>query len=297
MKYIIRFSLIGILLFAFLSCEEDLLNKEHYKNVIYLKSDENNIFSYPHAMNDSITTGYITVGSAGSMPLKNDALISLKLDYEKLEEYNYRNFGNDSAKYIQLVPEERFLLPSFETHIKAGELSATSFMPIKLDVNGLSPDTTYMLPFSIKSSDSIEVNEKKNYVFYRVNLINKYSSASSRTYKMKGTKETVLGENQTVVSNITTNKTLLPLASNQVRLFPENIASSTVLKDIENKTIILVINDDNTVRIKPYKNIEIEQIKENLYDPEEKIFTLNYKYKLPGAQNWVTIFEMLTRIE
>ena len=52
----------------FISCEMNLMEVEHYKKVIYLKSGDSNIADYPHAMNDSVTTGYIIVGSGGSMP-------------------------------------------------------------------------------------------------------------------------------------------------------------------------------------------------------------------------------------
>lgn len=284
------------MLFSLISCEEDWLNKEHYKKVIYLKSGDNNIFSHPHLMNDSITTGYVTVGSGGSMPLDNDAYISIITDeevIEKLNSYNYRYFGNEIGKYAQLLSRERYVLPSYDIVLKAGDASATTYVPIEVDVNGLSPDSTYMLPLRIESTGDYEVNTEKDFVFYKIELENAYSSTKSRMYKMRGSQQ-IEGE---ASSNITTNKTLVPLARNQVRMFPENITSSTDLETIKNSTIILTINDDNTIRIKPYWNIQIEQLENCVYDPEEKKFTINYKYLLPNASKWVTVSEMLTRIE
>lgn len=276
-----------------MSCELNLMEEEHYKKIIYLKSGDSNIADYPHAMNDSVTTGYIVVGSGGSMPLTEDQKVILEMDHAALEAYNFRNYGKDSSKYTQLLPPERFVVPSFETHIKAGDLAATAALPLEIDVNGLSPDTTYMVPMRIQSAEGVEINEEKNFVLYRIQLINKYSSVTSRTYKMRGTKHPDGGYE----SNITTNKIISPIAHNQVRLFPENLTTVITLEAINNRSIVLVINEDNSVRVKSYKYVQVEQTGECKYDPEEKEFTLNYRYRLPSDTRWTTVYEMLTRLE
>lgn len=293
MKSIIKYLLIAVVALPLVACEEDLLNEEHYKPMIYMKSGDNNIFSYPHAMNDAVSTGYMTVGSGGSMPLKNDVPVTIEMDEERLEEYNYRFYGEDYGKYAQILSPERYVIPSYNLVIKAGDVAATTFFPIEIDANGLSPDTVYMIPVRIQSAGGYEINEEKNYVLYRIELENAYSSTTSRTYKMRGTKHQEGG----IKSNITTNKSLVPLSKNQVRLFPENQTSSTDLQAIQDRTFILVVNDDNTVRLKPFKNIEIEQLDECVYDPELKEFTINYRYRLPGETRWTTVLETLTRIE
>lgn len=277
----------------FISCEKDLLNTEHYKAIIYMKSGDNNIFAYPHAMNDSISTGYITIGSGGSMPLKEDVLITVELDTEQLDLYNYRQYGNELNKHAKLLSHNRYTIPSTNIIIKAGDVGATTFFPIEVDANGLSPDTTYIVPVKIKSANGYDINENKNFVLYKIDLVNAYSSSVSNMYKMRGTKYPEGG----IKSNITTNKKLVPISGNTVRLFPENIASSNKLKTIEDRAILLIINRDNTVRVKAFKNIEIEQLDGCKYDPEEKVFTINYRYRLPGEVKWTAIMEMLSRIE
>jgi hypothetical protein len=293
MKSIIKYLLIIACAMPFAACEEDLLNEEHYKPMIYMKSGDNNIFSYPHEMNDAVSTGYMTIGSGGSMPLKNDVAVKIEMDEESLNLYNYRFFGDETDKYARLLPQERFVIPSYDIILKAGDAAATTFFPIEIDVNGLSPDTTYMVPVRIQSASGYEMNEEKRFVLYRIELGNAYSSHTSRMYKMRGTKHQEGG----IKSNITTNKTLVPLSRNQVRLFPENLTSSTSLQTIRDRAIVLVINDDQTVRLKPFKNIEIEPLDECTYDPEEKVFTINYRYRLPGETKWTTVMELLTRIE
>ncbi len=293
MKSIFVYLLVGFIMLPFISCEINLMEEEHYKKIIYLKSGDSNIADYPHAMNDSVTTGYITVGSGGSMPFIEDQLVTLEMDYEALERYNFRNYGNELNKYAQLLSPNRYTIPSFKTHIKAGEPSAATVCAIEVDVNGLSPDTTYMIPIRIKSADEVEINEEKNFVLYRIQLVNKYSSITSRFYKMKGTKH----PDGSFVSNITTNKIISPIAHNQVRMFPENLTTVVSLEAINDRSIVLVINEDNSVRIKPYKNVQVEQAGECKYDPEEKEFTLNYRYRLPSDTSWTTVYEILTRLE
>ncbi len=294
MKLILKYLLVTILSFLILSCEEDLLNKEYYKPMIYIKSGENNIFSYPHAMNDSISTGYITVGSGGSMPLLNDVLVKVELAEDQLELYNYRNYGYNYQKYAKHLSVDRYIIPSYDVIIHAGDKGAATFFPIEIDANGLSPDSTYMIPVRIESvNNNYEINEKKNFVLYKIELVNAYSSQTSRIYKMKGVQQREDG----IKSSITTTKSLLPLARNQVRLFPANIIGSSELQTVLDRAIILIVNNDNSVRIKPYKNIKIEQLEGCFYDPEKKTFTLNYRYRLPGESSWTTVLEILTRME
>lgn len=291
MRRILKYILTGTVILSLMSCERDLINEEHYRKIIYLKSGDNNIYSYPHAMNDSVTKGFITIGSAGSMPLEKDVFVILELDTASLEQYNYRNFDTET-KYAKLLNNNRYILPSYTAVLKAGELSATTFLPVEVDANKLSPDTVYMIPVRIKSVSDYEINPEKEFVLYRIDLKNNYSSPGYRTYKMKG-----LRTGNSGILNITTNKDLIPLAYNQLRLFPESVESSNVLDDINNKTIVIIVNDDNTVRIRSYKNIIVEQLDDCSYDAELKIFELNYRYKLSYESDWITVNETLTRIE
>lgn len=286
-------TILALALLSLFSCERDLINEEQYKAVIYLKSDDNNITQYPHMMNDSISTGYITAGSGGSMPLTKDVMVGIEVDAKILEEYNYRNFGEEYGKYVRLLPQDCFVLPYTKMAIKAGNPASTVYFPLEVDANRLSPDSTYMLPVKIVSTDGVEVNTDKEFVLYRVALMNRYTSPTSDYYKMRGIRLDEAG----IKSNITTNKRLVPLSRNRVRLFPETIIASTDMKVIQDRTIVLIIQEDNTVLVRPFKNITVEQQEDCSYDPEEMSFTLNYRYHLPGSTDWITVQETLTRIE
>ncbi len=285
---------LGFLFFClFISCEEEILDQEQYRNVLYLKSDGNNIFSYTHRMNDSITTGYITVGTGGSLPLNEDIALDIVLDTSILNRYNFRNYGLDSAKYVQMIRPNLFALPSEKIIIKKGDPNMTTFFPIEIDANLLSPDTTYMIPFRLQNTANYEINELKNFIFYKPELENEYSSPKLRTYRMKGIRTT----SNNISSAMTLTKNILPLAYNRVRLYPDNLAPSTSVTDIQNKAIVLIIDKDHNIKIKPFKHVEVEADGENYYNSSQKTFHLNYRYKQAGQSTWIKVQETLTRVE
>jgi hypothetical protein len=292
MKRILKYILTGAVILSLTSCERDLINEEHYRKIIYLKSGDNNICSFTHAMNDSVTEGFVTVGSAGSMPLEKDVFVTLEQDVSLLEEYNYRNFDSET-EYARLLDSSRYTLPSYTAVLKAGEPSATAFLPVEADVNRLSPDTVYMIPLRIKSAQDYEINPEKAFVLYRIDLENKYSSPGRRTYRAKISRTDASGK----TSVIPTDKDLIPLAHNQLRMFPESDMNSTAPGDINSKAAVIVVNGDNTVRVRPYGSIIVEQLGDCSYDAELKVFELNYRYRLSHGQDWITIHETLTRIE
>ncbi|MCE5225817.1 MAG: DUF4361 domain-containing protein [Porphyromonadaceae bacterium] len=293
MKLIVKYILTGMFICIFSSCEENLLDQEQYQKKIYLLSSDNNIFKYSHALNDSITKGFITVGSGGTIPLNKDVTVILELDTSSFSEYNRRNFDIEYDKYAKLLEPSRYVLPSHEIVLRAGEIDATTFFPIEIDANGLSPDSTYMVPFKIKSTSDYEVNPEKASVLYQIELKNKYTESGMNTYSMKGTKQPEGGS----LSAITTTKVMAPLAKNKVRIFPENFLVSSKLKDIEDKTITITVNNDNTLRLKPFKHVMLEQLEGNRYIENEEIFYLNYRYKLAPDEKWITVTETLKRIK
>jgi len=275
------------------SCERDLLNEEQYKNIIYIKSGDDHILTYPYQMNDAVARGYITIGSGGSLPLKEDLGIRLAVDTSSLNSYNYRVFGNEVHKYAQLLPSRYYDALNLDAVLQKGVASATVAAPVDLRVSSLSPDTTYMIPIKIASASGAEVNPEKDFVLLAIGLENGYSTVASRSYRMKGIKQVGAG----FPSTITATKTVLPLGSDRVRLFPENVTSSNTITDINNKAIVLVINSNNNVDILPYKNVIIEPVGTCKYDPVQKEFTLNYRYKLTAGAQWITINENLTWME
>jgi len=275
------------------SCERNLLEEEQYFNLIYLKSESNNIYPYTHSMNDSISTGYVLVGSGGSMPLTQDIVVTLEIDTSILNRYNFRNFGPNVEKYVKLVDPQYMVIPSTRIILEKGDAAGLKACPIEIDANMLSPDSTYMIPLKIVKTAEYQVNTEKEFVLYKPELRNQYVSPKSRSYRMKGTREVSGG----LPTAMTMNKNLVPISYNKVRLFPDNISSSTSLVDIQNKAIVLVIESDNTVKVKPYKNIEVEDLGTSVYHTEEKVFTLSYRYRLTPQSNWIKVNEALTRVE
>lgn len=293
MKLKVKYILTGMCICLLASCEENLLEKEQYQKIIYLQSGDDNIFEYPHAVNDSVTRGYLTVGSGGTMPLEQPVTVTLELDSAGLNTYNQRRFDIEYDKYARFLDASRFVLPSYEVVLRANDPNATTFFPIEVDANGLSPDTVYIVPLKITSVSAWEINQDKASVLYKIALMNKYSEPGKTSYTMKGTKQVAGG----IVSAITNTKDVVPLSKNRVRIFPENLQVSTKLEDIENKTITIIVDEDNSIRIRPFKNVLVEQNGESWYDEKDEVFHLSYRYKLPDAEKWNYIEETLTRVK
>lgn len=274
------------------SCEQNLLELEQYKKLVYLKSGEDHLLTYPFQMNDDVSRGFITVGSGGSMPLSEDLQVTLALDTPSLNTYNYRVYGNEITKYAQLVDQKFIASLNFKVILEKGVPSALKAVPVDLKVSSLSPDTNYIIPIKIESASNVEINPEKKYVLFKVGLENAYTSMASRSYKMKGLKQIGTGS----VSTITTTKMMQPLGRNRVRIFPENLAYSTVLKDLEDKAIVLTIGSDNQVQISPFKNIELQITEPSSYNEATKEFILYYKYRLSPTAVWITVSETLSRV-
>lgn len=293
MKLNTKYILAGMCICLCASCEDNLLEEEQYQKIIYLQSGDDNIFEYSHAVNDSITRGYLTVGSGGTMPLEHNVTVTLELDSAGLNVYNQRRFDIEYDKYAKFLDASRFVLPSYEIVLRANDANATTFFPIEVDANGLSPDTVYIVPLKIKSVSDYEVNLEKASVLYKIALKNKYSEPGKTSYAMKGTKQIAGG----TLSAITNTKDVIPLSKNRVRIFPENLQVSSNLEDIENKTITITVNEDNSIRVRPYKNVQAENVGRNWYDDKDEVFNLSYRYRLPGEDKWNYIEETLTRVQ
>lgn len=294
MRLNILYFLTSVFILGSVSCEQNLLEQEQYQKMIYLLSEDDNIYSYPHALNDSVSRGYLTVGSGGTMPLDKDITVVLKIDSASLEDYNRRRFDIEYDKYAKFLDVERFVLPSYEIVLRAGNSNATTFFPIEVDANGLSPDTVYMVPFKIESAQGYDINPEKSDVLYKIELYNRFSSSGNKSYSMKGTKQTEGGALSVITRSA---KEMTPISKNKVRIYPENLLPGKDLQDIEDKTIILIINDDGSVLIRPFKNIRVEATGTNRYDDRTNVFNLSYRYKLPGEEKWTIIEENLTRVQ
>lgn len=275
-------ALLGVLI----SCNDnEIYEREMYKNVVALiSSDYHNTFQEVVHMTGEEIIGYVAVSVGGTYAPSSDMIINLEEDDEQLGKYNYAVFDADSARYAKMLAKDRYQIADYKIRVKAGERTGRTM--IRLRPEGLSPDSTYFISLKATAGPGVELNEKKNTILYQVVLQNDYASrATSSLYTMMG-----------LVDGMATsaNKELFPLTYNSVRMIAGNETFEPKEELIYQKSIILEMDGDNNVTIKPYGSILVNQLDgdpkyPNVFMVEESfgmktnVFLLSYEYTLGGV--------------
>lgn len=278
-RHIAMMALIGLLS----SCKDnDLFEKEMYKNVVALISSSNhNIFQEVVPLTGGETVGYIAASVGGTHLPASNLVIELAEDQEPLNEYNRSLFDLDESLYAKLLPKDKYKIEDYKIQINSGE--RTGKTEVKLLVDGLSPDSTYFIALRASEVGEVEINEDKKTILYQVQIKNDYASqASDVFYTMAG------AANDIVTAG---NKKLFPLTKNSVRVVAGNESFENNEAEIAKTSMILEVATDNKVKISPYKDLQIKQLDgdkryPNTYHIEETygrkfhVFNLKYEYKV-----------------
>lgn len=281
-KRILLFAFVHAL-FLFSACEKEFYEKEVYRKIVYIVNSDNMIDFFTHPFTGASTEGFMSLYCSGSLFPDNDINIEIGFDDELIGKYNYIEFENNEAKYVKALPSNYFEIPSFSVTIKKGEASVT--MPIFVTSEGLSPDTTYVIPLKIISASGFEVNPDLSSILYAIKLENAYSGL----YRMTGS---LLKQGDTgMPQQVFKDKTVVPINRNTCRMFIST--ESELEENIGSRTVIFSLRSDNSVVIKEENNLI--DLGGSLYDPERKVFTLNYGFISNGTR--YEIQEKLVRIE
>lgn len=273
---------------VFSSCDDNaIFEKEMYKNqVALISSDPDNVFEEIVQLTGEEVIGYIAASTGGTHAPKKDLIIQLEEDPEPLGQYNWSHFDADESLYAKLLPKEKYEIADYKIQIKAGERTGRTM--IKLHPDGLSPDSTYFIGLKATDISGVELNPKKSTVLFQVLIKNDYASqAEDSFYTMTG----LVNGMQTAA-----NKELFPLTRNSVRMIAGNETFQSTEESIKKTSIILEVDEDNKVTIKPYKDIQVTQLDndpmypnvfkvEEAYGRKTNVFLLSYQYKIGSVTN------------
>lgn len=270
--------------FLLISCnDKDVFEQEMYKNVVALISSAyHNNFEEIVPLTGEEVTGYIAASVGGSYAPEQDLTINLVEEITPFDRYNWSLYDADTRLYAKLLPKDKYEIPEYKIVIKAGERTGRAL--IKLRPDGLSPDSTYFISLQASNDQAgVEMNETKNNVLYKVMIYNQYASqAENSFYAMTGL------QNGAITA---ASKELFPLTKNSVRVIAGTESFASNETSIANTSIILEVGSDNKVTIKPYKNLNIQQIDGNTrypntfhveesYGRKFNVFLLSYEYKI-----------------
>jgi hypothetical protein len=152
------------------------------------------------------------------------------------------------------------------------------------------------------------VNEEKRDVLFRVAIENDYAEQLVPTYYVKS------GSMTNPITVLSGTKLVQPLEKDKVRMFVGNeiYGSTTTVEDIERLSIVVQINEDNSLTITPYGSMEVEMLDNvngyNRYVPDlvqgtskQRVFYLNYRFRLKQSNGtysgWREVEERLIRVE
>ncbi|MCK3683791.1 DUF4361 domain-containing protein [Maribellus sp. YY47] len=279
-----RLILIIALLGALVACNDDaIFEKEMYKNVVALiSSDYYNTFEEVVKLtNEEVIIGYVAASVGGTDAPAQDMVIGLEEDSTQLGLYNYSLYDADSTLYAKPLPKDKYEIVEYKITIKAGERSGKTMVRLRPD--GLSPDSTYFLSLRATDISGVELNPEKSTILYQVLLENDYASqAENSLYTMTG-----------MVNGMVTaaNKELFPLSYNSVRMVAGNETFVSAVDKIKESSIILEVAEDNSVTIKPYGSIQVNQLDgddkypnvfmvEDYFGQKTNVFLLSYEYTI-----------------
>ncbi|KAA6302944.1 MAG: hypothetical protein EZS26_000839 [Candidatus Ordinivivax streblomastigis] len=275
-----------IILAAFLlgltACNEDkIFEKEQYKNVFALVSDDDyNVFSVVHNLGEAESIGYVAASCGGTNTTTQEIRITMEENDSLFNLYNKGNYDTDIDKYANLLPADKYTIDDYNFTIPAGERSGR--MKLRVRPEGLSPDSVYFVSLRVANYSAYEVNPDKDDILYRVLIKNKYATQEYATnYDLRGSKNGI--QTQGV-------KQMHPISANKVRIMAgtETFQADTTV--INKFGLILEIDATNHVHISSYKNITVQQIDGDAEYPNiflieddgyktHKTFLLRYSYK------------------
>lgn len=92
-----------------------------------------------------------------------DITLTLDVDPDTLERYNWEKYKNQKELYLKLLPEESYTFDASSWTIPSGELNTSAYIKISLDkikeVGSLYND--YVLPLRINSSVGEPIGRSK----------------------------------------------------------------------------------------------------------------------------------------
>ncbi|MGI6135779.1 MAG: BT_3987 domain-containing protein [Petrimonas mucosa] len=308
MKLSLKIFIACIVVFGFSGCNTDsIYQEEQYKTLVYLLSGSDNVFATSYTLNEDEPVRYVSIGCGGSNSNEQDITVTLEPYPEMLDKYNSLNYDYQS-EYAKLLPADRYEIESYSVTLPAKSNYHYARLPIKVRPLGLSPDSLYFIPLRIKSVSRYDVNEEKRDVLFRVAIENDYAEQLVPTYYVKS------GSMTDPITVLSGTKLVQPLEKDKVRMFVGNeiYGSTTTVEDIERLSIVVQINEDNSLTITPYGSMEVEMLDNvngyNRYVPDlvqgtskQRVFYLNYRFRLKQSNGtysgWREVEERLIRVE
>ncbi|RIJ49042.1 DUF1735 domain-containing protein [Maribellus luteus] len=278
--YILLLIVAGSILTA---CNSEVDFGEQYKKVIYIVNSNNLLFEEEYFYGAEGNTIDLSVYCGGTEPTSHDIDIELHLDYHVLDSFNNINaIANPNYIKKNLIPESNFTLNNSVVTIKKG--TEYGVLSIPFSVDGLDPDSCYVLPLTISSnSKAYEVNSKLSTIIHEIKMVNGFSgdySGSSR--ELPETNRSV----QPYLKAISANQVRMP-----IHTLPDNKAFIST-----NYMLLTIAQDSVNVTITPWEDALVTDLGGSTYNKETMSFELFYSFTDSDGDE-ISIKEKIVNLE
>ena len=181
MKTMIKKAGYFLALLALTACESFDFEQEMGQKIICIISDNDLVYTGMHDLNETESTGYISINCGGSLRIDRDVDVTLEYAPEVLQNYNKIKYDIDQSKYAKELPSKYYSIAQMGVTLKASSPDTYNVMPIQVKPEGLSPDSIYLIPMRIKSVSAYSVNPNKSQVLYQVQMKNLYARTDEST--------------------------------------------------------------------------------------------------------------------
>lgn len=303
MKTMIKKAGYFLAMLALTACESFDFEQEMGQKVICIISDNDLVYTGMHDLNQAESTGYISINCGGSLKIDRDVNVILEYAPEVLQDYNKIKYDIDQSKYAKELPSKYYSIAQMGLTLKADSPDTYNVMPIQVKPEGLSPDSIYLIPLRIKSVSAYSVNPEKFQVLYQVHIKNLYARTDEATiYSASGNLQTEGDDERGAAAS----QTFHPLTKNSFRIFAGIKGYEKNEEVIKKNGIIVTVNEDNSLTMKPYDPgfIELASLNEEQPDyygnyeladvyggKKRQRFNFKYKYRFKGDSKW-TIVDM-----
>lgn len=273
----LAFFLISLLVISLAACNNKIPMEEGlWPETVYIVGAKDKIIDRSLNIGYEKDTIYASVAISGSLPTKENVVVTLVESPQTIEVYNRKERGSDDIMYRTLA-EGIYSFPNENVEVKKGDVYGV--YPIYIDPSTLHIDSLYMLAFKLEETSRFELAKEDTVVMIRLNLMNDYSGL----YYMDGVIKPVNDPNDSIVYK--SPRTLQAVVDgNTVRMYHQKNEWSKGSTDYRPGFCFnITVNPDNSVTLKPWDQFKLISGGGRYY-PEMEVYDLWYTFEEDGVQ-------------
>ena len=276
MKKIAFFSM-TLLIMCMAGCDNKIpMEEDLWSETVYLVGAKDKIIDRSLNIGYEKDTIYTSVAISGSLPTKENVIVTIEESPSSIDEYNRKERGSDDILYRTLA-DGIYSFPQENVKVNKGEVYGNYH--IHFDPSTLHFDSLYMLALKLSKTSHFELAKEDTVVMIRLNLMNDYSGL----YYMDGVIKPADNPKDSIIYK--SPRTLQAVVDgNTVRMYHQKNEWSKGSTDYRPDFCFnITVNPDNSVTLKPWDKFKLISGGGKYY-PEMEVYDLWYTFEEDGIQ-------------